>query len=292
MAAHRQYSALRRLTTWVGVVGAAVLASAFTIAPAAYADELEEPGSATEPTTDPPLTTEPTPTDETPDPEASTDSAADPVEQRSVAGQAVEEPNDVTEEDVETQVEPIFGTRKVRVGVQLEDGSFEPGGPTTLGTTIRLSETGPSGDSTSECTTTEEGPEGSSFCDLGPLGSGYLVDEGNSLTVTQLTVNDGLEIIDGTESVGPCEEGQCVDVTLLLTNGLASDDDDDGSDGDDDESDSDESDSDDKAKDGVLPNVGAPDNQLLGYGAALIAGGSLLVAGARPKPRRKHVLID
>lgn len=280
------------MTAWVGVVGAAVLASAFTIAPAGYTDELEEPGSITEPTTEPTAPTdEPTtPTDETPDPEGSTYPTGDPTEQRSVTGQAVEEPNDAAEEDVETQVEPIFGDRKVRVGVQLEDGSFDPSGPTTLGTTIRLSETGPSGDSTSECTTTEEGPEGSSFCDLGPLGTGYLVDPGNSLTVTQLTVNDGLEIIDGTESVGPCEEGQCGDVTLLLTDGLASDHDDDGSDGDDDESD--ESDSDDKSKEGVLPNVGAPDNQLLGYGAALIAGGSLLVAGARPRPRRKHVLID
>jgi hypothetical protein len=288
MAAHRQYSGLRRMTAWVGVVGAAVLASAFTIAPAASAQDLEEPDSTTEPTP----TTEPTaPTDETPDPEASTDPTANPADQRSVTGQVVEDPNEVADDNVEAQVEPNFGTRKVRVGVQLEDGSFEPGGPTTLGTTIRLSETGPSGDSTSECTTTEEGPEGSSFCDLGPLGTGYVVDPGNTLTVTQLTVNDGLEIIDGTESVGPCEQGQCNAVTLLLTDGLASDDDDDGGDGDGDDSES-EDDSDDKSKDGVLPNVGAPDNQLLGYGAALIAGGSLLVAGAKPRPRRKHVLID
>jgi hypothetical protein len=281
------------MTAWVGVVGAAVLASAFTIAPAGYADELEEPGT-TEPTIEPTPTTGSTPTDETPDPEASTDATVDPEVKGSAAEQAIEDPDAVAEDDVETQVEPIFGTRKVRVGVQLEDGSFDPSGPTTLGTTIRLSETGPSGDSTSECTTTEEGPEGSSFCDLGPLGSGYTVEPGNTLTITQLTVNDGLEIIDGTESVGPCEEGQCEDVTLLLTDGLTSDDDDDndGSDGDDDESDSNESDSDDKSKHGVLPNVGPPDNQLLGYGAALIAGGSLLVAGARPRPRRKHVLID
>lgn len=279
------------MTAWVGVVGAAILASAFTIAPAGHADELEEPGSP-EPTIEPTPTTEPTaPADETPDPEASTDPTANPADQRSVTGQAVEDPNEVAEEDVESQVEPIFGTRKVRVGVQLEDGSFEPGGPTTLGTTIRLSETGPSGDSTSECTTTEEEPEGSSFCDLGPFG--YVVDPGNTLTVTQLTVNDGLEIIDGTESVGPCEQGQCDAVTLLLTDGLASDDDDDdgGDHGDGDDSES-EDDSDDKSKDGVLPNVGAPDNQLVGYGAALIAGGSLLVAGTRPRPRRKHALID
>ena len=193
------------------------------------------------------------------------------------------------------------GDQKIRVGVKIADGSVVPPGTTTLGTTIRITETGPNvdgGTKTSECTTTLESIDDSTatFCQFDnpdPFENDiYLSAFGSSVKIKQLTVNENL-IIDSSEpSVGPCtppteDDPFCDETTLLLVDRVKSNDN--GSDSDDDdESDEDESDEDEKAE---LPDAGGADRRLLGYGLALMYGGGVLLLGAR-LARGRYVRFD
>ena len=295
----------RRTIARVGVAAAAALASTFTLSPAAFADD-PTPQDVAEPAATHPLKAffgiEPTADDEpgsnqTGDPSTApttpTPTESAPAEQQKV-GVAAEE------------VEPHFGIQKVRVGVKIADGSVVPPGTTTLGTTIRITETGPNAPAEgriTECTTTLESIDDptATFCEFDngdPFEDDiYLSAFGSSVKIKQLTVNENL-IIDSSEpSVGPCtppaeDDPFCDETTLLLVDRVRSNDNgsdsDDVDESDDDESDDEESDEDEKAE---LPDTGGTDPRVLGYGLALMYGGGVLLLGAR-LARGRYVRFD
>lgn len=295
---------LTRAIAWAAVTAAALLASTFALSSPATADETVPPDTTTEPgdqasTTQTPTETptEPAPTEAAPDESTPIESTPTPTE----ATPSTKSEQDTAKSDrVAAAVEPDFGYNKFRVGVQLEDGAVNPDGLTTLGSEITITETGPTipgGEAVTTCTTTLEDPvePTTTYCEnLAPppvpdqfddfyfsMGGGT-----STITVEQTGVNDGLVIVDGTKIVVPC--GTCEDDVgdVLLTDAVISgsdDDDDDDGDDDGDESDNEESD----PEDGALPNVGAPDPMMLGYGAILLAIGSRLIAGGRSRPRHR-----
>ena len=297
MANIRTLTPSRRTIARVGVAGAAALASTFTLSPAAFADD-PTPQDVAEPTATHPLFgIEPAPegepgSNQTGDPSTApttpTPTESAPAEQQEVG---------VAAEDVE----PHYGIQKVRVGVKIADGSVVPPGTTTLGTTIRITETGPNAPAEgriTECTTTLESNDDptATFCEFengDPFDDDiYISAFGSSVKIKQLTVNENL-IIDSSEpSVGPCtppaqEDPFCDETTLLLVDRVKSNDN--GSDSDDDEeSDDEESDEDEKAE---LPDAGGAERRLLGYGLALMYGGGVLLLGAR-LARGRYVRFD
>jgi hypothetical protein len=291
----------RRTMARLGVAGAAALASTFTLVPAALADET--PQDVAEPTAKTPLQTllgigtggedgsggNETGTDGTGDPSTAPTTPA-PTEPAPAEQQKVE----VAADDVE----PNFGLQKVRVGVKIADGSVVPPGTTTLGTTIRITETGPNVPAEgriTECTTTLESIDDptATFCEFDNQDvfddDIYISAFGSAVKIKQLTVNENL-IIDSSEpSVGPCtppgeEDPFCDETTLLLVDRVQSGSDDDG--GSDHESDDEEED--DEAE---LPDAGGADRRLLGYGLALTYGGGVLLLSAR-LARGKYVRFD
>ena len=290
---------LTRAIAWAAVTAAALLATTFALSSPAIADETVPPDTTTEPGDATSTTETPTeaPTEPAPTEPAPTESTQTPTPTEATPSTTSEE--DTAKSDgITAAVEPDFGYNKFRVGVQLEDGSVDPGGLTTLGSEITITETGPNvpnGEVVTTCTTTLEDPNEptTTFCEnLAPDNLPSEFDdfyfsfgEGSTITVQQTGVNDGLVIVDGTKIVVPC--GECAESVgdVLLTDAVISDSDDDGDDGDDgDESDDEESDD---PENGALPNVGAPDATLLGYGAILLAVGSRLIAGGRSRPRHR-----
>ena len=190
-------------------------------------------------------------------------------------------------------VEPDFGYTKFRVGVQLADGSFVPAGATTLGSEITIVETGPSvpgGTKNTTCTTTaflDPGNPTASYCQNlnpggGPFADYYLAMLDSILTITQTSVNENLEITDGTKTVVPtCDDfPACLFINtgdVLLTDTAVRDRDD--GDDDDDSDHSDKADGSDEAA--ALPDTGGEDPRLLAYGVGLIVGGGSLLAFGR-----------
>jgi hypothetical protein len=118
------------------------------------------------------------------------------------------------------QVEPNYGTQKIRVGVQTKSDDAYPVGTTTAGTTLTITETGPGvGDDTvTTCETDESTAQAGStatYCffpnkqaaqAVGPIpfGQGYFVQKGDTVTVTQTSVNAHLLIDAVPQTVGPC----------------------------------------------------------------------------------------
>jgi LPXTG-motif cell wall-anchored protein len=130
----------------------------------------------------------------------------------------------------ETTVAPDFGTRKIRVGVQIDPDADVPDGTNTVGSEITIVETGPSapeGGSTTTCNTeasTVEPPSTASWClfnlksersakvparagvDPSQFENFYFAGPGDSVTITQTSVNPNL-VIDSTPiPFGPCNE--------------------------------------------------------------------------------------
>ena len=285
---------LTRLIAWAAVTAAALLATTFALSSPAWAQEDAPPDTTTEP---PGTTTTESPTDEPTEPEPT---EPEPTTTPSEADPPKKSQEDAEDDGVTAAVEPDFGYTKFRVGVQLDDPSAA-GGLTTLGSTIRITERFEDGSTeVTECTTTLEDPvePTTTYCeDLGPTGvpGGFedyywsSFEGGSTITVRQTAVNDGLVIIDGTKIVEPC--GECEENVgdVLLTDGLESDDDDDGDDGDDDGDDGDDDGDDgDDDEEGTLPDVGAPDATLLGFGAILLALGSRLIVGGRSRTSHRR----
>jgi hypothetical protein len=200
---------LRRVVATVGVGGAAVMASTFMLAPAAMADDVVDPGTTTEPTAppaeDPPRPADtPTPPDSTEDPTGTDEPTDPPAEAETPAKKAKK--SSASTEAAAAALAPDFGYNKFRVGVQIDDGSWVAPGTTTLGSEITLVETGPGvpgGTQTQTCTTTVVDPVVPTTTYCAPLGSPpfehpYEAEFGDSVTITQTTVNDGLVIVDGT----------------------------------------------------------------------------------------------
>jgi LPXTG-motif cell wall-anchored protein len=226
------HAQLRRSAATVGVAAAAVMASAFTLAPAALADDVvDDPGTTTEPTDPPaedpppvdtPPVDTPTPPDATGDP-TSTDQPTDPSEAPAPAGPAAKTaPTAATPKAEVEAVVPDYGSNKVRIGVRVKDGSYVPDGTSTMGTKITITETGPADPKTTTCTTTlgtdDAADPTATFClfeyDV-PERSvatpsatqsfpAYSVAPGDSVTITQQTVRPNLVISQEVFEVGPC----------------------------------------------------------------------------------------
>ena len=294
---------LTRAIVWAAVTAAALLASSFALSSPAIADDAVPPDTTAEPGDGASITETPTETPTEPAPTESTPTESTPTESTPTeAAPSKKSEEDTAKSDgITAAVEPDFGFNKFRVGVQLEDGSVNPDGLTTLGSEITITETGPTipdGEVVTTCTTTLEDPvePTTTYCEnLAPppapdeLDDFYFSMGGGTSTITveQTGVNDGLVIVDGTKIVVPC--GTCEDDEgdVLLTDAIVSDSDDDDDDGDDDDGDESDDEESDDPEDGALPNVGAPDAALLGTGAILLAIGSRLIAGGRMRPRHR-----
>lgn len=237
-------SRLRAATAKLAVGGAASLAALLVVAPAALAEdaptpeptETTDPG-ATTPTPDP--TDEPTtpgettdPTEPTPGPTEGTDPAPDPT--TGVPGQAQLGAHKVDSSKTAEvdDVEPVFGSQKYRVGVQVADGSYVPDGTTTAGTTITITETGPlvpDGSRTTTCETdasTQAADSTATFClaeqvpDVSrakakasgvtitpeniPLSQAFFAAPGSTVTIRQTTVMPNLLRDTSTATINPC----------------------------------------------------------------------------------------
>ncbi len=138
-------------------------------------------------------------------------------------------------------VAPDFGFQKIRVGVQIKDGSWVPPGTNTGGTEVSIAETGPDAETPTSfegtsCTTevgSEDPGSTETYCFIGgapqaaqhlrnaiaragliapaasPANSqNYLAFPGDTVTFTQTTVNDGLVIDSVPKTVGPCVNTQ------------------------------------------------------------------------------------
>jgi hypothetical protein len=134
----------------------------------------------------------------------------------------------------ETRKAPMqgdFGTGKIRVGVKIKDGVFVPAGTNTVGSQITIVETGPNAQGGSETTTCNTDPStvnaGStaSYCvwdnEFSETDDYYLAGPGDSVSITQTTVNQNLVIDSSVKTFGPCtgtdETGFCDPVTARFT---------------------------------------------------------------------------
>jgi hypothetical protein len=201
-------ASLAGLTAAVGLAAGAHAASP---SPTPNPSDVPTAGTSSPSTT--PSTTTPTPTATATGPARKV--AADPT---------------VTPTVTET-VAPDYGFQKVRVGVQIASGAYVPAGTTTAGTVLTVTETGPdapdpnvttcttaapvpavAGSTATYCSFTEDDlaraaqtyarAHGRAAGDV--LEADYTADPGDTVSVTQNTVEPGL-VTDATGvSVGPC----------------------------------------------------------------------------------------
>lgn len=111
-------------------------------------------------------------------------------------------------------VTPTFGFQKVRVGVQIPSGAYVPPGTTTVGTVITVEETGPAtpissegGDCTTQASTVQPGSTESDCVYSQFSGQGvsdYTASPGDTVTVTQKTVEPGVAIDEQSIVIPPC----------------------------------------------------------------------------------------
>jgi hypothetical protein len=184
----------RRMSKRVVGAGAAGLAAVFAVAPFAHADPAGPPTSST---------------------------PAQPADDAGQSAAKAQQPQGVSE--------PDYGSRKIRVGVQIKDGSWVPLGTTTGDTKITIAETGPHvserPDKSTSCRTvegTQDPPKTETFCEFNgfgappsntaggvepnsvPFDANYRAGPGDTVTFTQVTVNKGLVIDSKSQTVGPC----------------------------------------------------------------------------------------
>ena len=192
-----------RLTKRVVGASAAGVAAVFAVAPFAHADPVGTDASVA-----------PTPA----------------VDSTGQAGAKSQQP--------QGQVGPDFGFQKIRVGVQIKDGSWVPPGTNTGGTDVSIAETGPASSTPiavegTSCTTepgSEDPGSTETYCFIGGVpslrtaaanaglvlpdapanSSNYLAFPGDTVTFTQTTVNHGLVIDSVPQTIGPCVNTQPV----------------------------------------------------------------------------------
>lgn len=217
-----------------GVAGLAGLAAAFATSPAhadptpAPTDSSSVPGptpsgapssspdpspsdstSTTPPSSTPPSTTPPSddPSGSVPPSPAPSASSNAPAPISSVT------PGPKQPKRVKSAADPLqadFGAQKIRVGVQIKSGAYVPDGTTTAGTTVTIVETGdgvPDGSLTTTCQTeasTILPGSTESFCEFDG-DEDYVAAPGDSVTITQTTVNADLVIDSTPQNFGPCE---------------------------------------------------------------------------------------
>jgi hypothetical protein len=168
------------------------------------------------------------------DPAKPQDSVAPPAPGGSTDGTGATGANTTGANQVTPQgtTQPDFGTRKIRVGVQIKDGSWVPPGTTTADTKVKIVETGPNAEEAiafnggTSCRTvdgTQDPGSTETFCEFShnpaqvkaagggsltpadvPPEADYLAAPGDSVTFTQVTVNKGLVIDSTAHSFDPC----------------------------------------------------------------------------------------
>jgi hypothetical protein len=149
-----------------------------------------------------------------------------------------------------TTVTPNFGTRKIRVGVQIKSGAWVPPGTNTGNSQIAIVETGPNAaqaaaDNGTSCTTqagSEDPGSTETYCffshtaaQLSSLKKAaekagqqvpattpsvtqdYMAQPGDTVTFTQTTVNGNLVIDSVPQTVGPCVTDQNADFPTCST---------------------------------------------------------------------------
>ncbi|MDT4917600.1 MAG: hypothetical protein QOH89_2300 [Pseudonocardiales bacterium] len=163
---------------------------------------------------------------------------ADPVDAQSSAGPApvADGSGQVSTKAQQPhgELQPNFGSRKIRVGVQIKDGAWVPPDTTTGHTKVTIEETGPSAEQAiffnggaTSCRTvegTQDVGATETFCEFNhnfnqvgadaktavvvPDGvsfeDDYLAGPGDTVTFTQVTVNRGLVIDSQSQTIGPC----------------------------------------------------------------------------------------
>jgi Bacterial Ig domain len=258
---HRQLVAPRNVNRRVVGAGAAGLAAVFAAAPLAMADPVggtDVPVTSSEaPTTDAPTSAAPSsdaPSSDAPSPAPGSDgpssdspptdeSSTGPSKAPAAPRPARVDPKVGAKAEAELPI-PDFGEQKIRVGVQIKDGSWVPPGTTTAGTELTIVETGPDvegGTLTTTCSTeADTATPGSSatFCTFGndevrraagarpqvivqPGPSGtpsdmyYFAGAGDTVTITQTSVNANLVADPEPGTVPPCEAN--VEIPICLT---------------------------------------------------------------------------
>lgn len=151
-------------------------------------------------------------TDETPADEAE---AAPEAEQAPDDGPGtdLEGGGDVEDEDVDAVeppvVAPLYGSQKIRIGVQQADGSYLPEGTSFGGTTMSITLTGgttPDGDPLPDASTTCTVPEQSTVCvpaDFVTNGTNLDLEPGQTAVITPTSVPAGLVIAPASQTVLP-----------------------------------------------------------------------------------------
>lgn len=103
---------------------------------------------------------------------------------------------------VTAPVAPIYGSQKVRVGVQIASGAYVPDAATTTGSTVTIVESGPGAPRTLKCTTGPTDP-GST---ISHCPDSILVSPGDTLTLSQDTAGAGLVLDPNSIVVPPCAQ--------------------------------------------------------------------------------------
>lgn len=195
----------------VAITGAASLAAVFALAPVAVASTDDAPSTETnEPTESPTPPTESAaePTEPPVPSEATTPGQPiAPIRPQPKAAPAAPAPAaaDEAPEAPAAEVVPDFGEQKYRIGVKVADGSYVPAGTTTVGSTFRITETGPNvfdgqgypvPSFTFTCTTTSDTVEddsGTSYC-LNPNLRSRRAKVTASAADTTAVVRGGVEV--------------------------------------------------------------------------------------------------
>jgi hypothetical protein len=130
-----------------------------------------------------------------------------------------------------------YGSQQIRIGVQIKDGAYVPDGTTTANTEATINETGPNAPDpdTTTCNTdlgTQDPGSTATYCTFSrqtaaaggdiPLDQAYTAQPGDTVTVTQTTVNANLVRDSSTKTFDPCVmpadgNGVCTDQTALFT---------------------------------------------------------------------------
>lgn len=231
MSVHRRPSALRSSTARFAVASAAGLATLMAAAPMAVADDdlapsntdssqaetpSEEPQAPVDEPVDEPTEEAPAeePAEETPSEEAPEEAPAEdePVEDEPVAAslpKAAELAGTAADGSAESAVdgaearaadiEPNYGERKIRIGVQLADGSYVTDGTTVDGSTFTISVKALDGGVTT-ATCTAYGSTTFAECDR------YDAPAGSTITITQESAPAGITPSNETKVIEPCED--------------------------------------------------------------------------------------
>lgn len=227
MSVHRRPSALRSSTARFAIAGAASLATLMAAAPMAVAEDDLAPDSAESTQTEAPAADEPAAEAPAEDPAAETPVADEPAADEPVdepaAEEAAEEPAEqpaadeaaaeaaptdeaaapADEADAEAaEIVPNYGERKIRIGVQLADGSYVTDGTTVAGSTFTISVKALDGSvTTATCTATQD-----VFFDDATLCPQYYAPAGATVTVTQATAPAGITPSNEVKTFEPCDQ--------------------------------------------------------------------------------------